>query len=398
MATLALTAIVGIGLNVLLGLDRPGVVRPRRLLRHRRLHGGDPDDGREARASGSRCRWRWRSPALVGALLALPALRVRGPVPRDGDHRLRLHRRARRGRSGAALTGGQNGIMGMPAIQRRSASTFGERGVALLAIALAAALLLRASGACRAQPWGAAMRAVKDSEIAAESIGLEPGGDQDARLRALGRLRRASPAPCSRRSRASSRPRPSRSSQSILFVLVVIVGGAGTRERPAGRRRRSWCCCPRCSRASPSTGCCSSARCCWSCCGSRPKGIVGEVGALVRAAAREPSPRRPQSRARDDAAAGAPLAGRGPHHRLRRREGGRPASRFDAQPGRGHQPDRPERRRQDDGAQHAGRLLSPRRRHACRLGDQDDRRAGRPRASRAPASRAPTRPRSSSAA
>ena len=91
----------------------------------------------------------------------------------------------------------------------------------------------------------------------------------------------------------------------------------------------------------------------------------------------------------------AALRGRGPRHLVRRRaRGARHLARGEAR--RGHQPDRPERRRQDHGAQHAERLLSPRRRHdpprrtlnckACRRG-----------ASRAPASRAPTRPRSSSA-
>ena len=127
MATLALTAIVGIGLNVLLGLTGQvsfghvgfyaiGAYAVAILTTKRREL--------LARAAGR--------PALlagvVGALLALPALRVRGPylamvtiafgfIVEHGAVEWR------------GLTGGQNGIMGDPAA-RTSARCCGERGVA----------------------------------------------------------------------------------------------------------------------------------------------------------------------------------------------------------------------------------------------------------------------------
>ena len=66
------------------------------------------------------------------------------------------------------LTGGQNGIMGIA-----PPNGIGERGVALASIALAA-IATFAFWRLRVSRWGAAMHAVKDSEVAAESIGLNP--------------------------------------------------------------------------------------------------------------------------------------------------------------------------------------------------------------------------------
>src|SRR6185295_12175428 len=109
--------------------------------------------------------------AAVGALLALPVLRVKGPylamvtiafgfVVENGASEWK------------AVTGGQNGIMGVPTLQAFDVS-FGERGVALLAI-VACGLLTLAFWRLARSSWGAAMRAVKDSEVAAESVGLNP--------------------------------------------------------------------------------------------------------------------------------------------------------------------------------------------------------------------------------
>ncbi len=79
-----------------LGAD---LARPRGLLRHRRLRGRHPDDQRPASASGSRlplagapCRRRGRPARRPGAARARS-------LPRHGDDRLRLHRRAGRGRA-----------------------------------------------------------------------------------------------------------------------------------------------------------------------------------------------------------------------------------------------------------------------------------------------------------
>src|SRR6185295_19097492 len=79
--------------------------------------------------------------------------------------------------------------------------------------------------------WGAAMRAVKDSEVAAESVGLNPV--------AIKALAFALSAACAGLAGALFAPlsgfvTPSTFAflQSILFVLVVIVGGAGTVSGP----------------------------------------------------------------------------------------------------------------------------------------------------------------------
>ena len=227
MATLALTAIVGVGLNILLGLA--GQVSFG--------HVGFYAIGAYTVAiltTAAKMDFWLALPlaillsALVGGLLALPALRVRGPylamvtiafgfVVENGAAEWR------------GLTGGQNGIMGVPTVKAFGIS-FGERGVSLLAIALCAILALGFWRLSRSS-WGSAMRAVKDSEVAAESVGLNPV--------AIKALAFALSAACAGLAGALFAPlsgfvTPSTFAflQSILFVLVVIVGGAGTVSGP----------------------------------------------------------------------------------------------------------------------------------------------------------------------
>ena len=227
MATLALTAIVGIGLNILLGLA--GQVSFG--------HVGFYAIGAYSVAiltTAAKLDFWLALPlaillsALVGGLLALPALRVKGPylamitiafgfMVENGAAEWR------------GLTGGQNGIMGVPTVKAFGYS-FGERGVSLLAIALCALLTLAFWRLSRSA-WGSAMRAVKDSEVAAESIGLNPV--------AIKALAFALSAACAGLAGALFAPlsgfvTPSTFAflQSILFVLVVIVGGAGTVSGP----------------------------------------------------------------------------------------------------------------------------------------------------------------------
>ena len=227
MATMALTAIVGIGLNILLGLA--GQVSFG--------HVGFYAIGAYAVAiltTAAKVDFWMALPlavalsGLVGALLALPALRVKGPylamitiafgfVVENGASEWKT------------LTGGQNGIMSVPTIKAFGAS-FGERGVALLAIALCAILTIGFWRLSRSA-WGSAMRAVKDSEVAAESVGLNPV--------AIKALAFALSAACAGLAGALFSPlsgfvTPSTFAflQSILFVLVVIVGGAGTVSGP----------------------------------------------------------------------------------------------------------------------------------------------------------------------
>ena len=227
MATLALTAIAGIGLNILLGLS--GQVSFG--------HVGFYAIGAYAVAilatSLKMDVWLALPVAVllstaIGALLALPALRVKGPylamvtiafgfVVENAASEWR------------GVTGGQNGIMGVPTLKAFDTS-FGERGVALTAIVLCAALTFAFWRLARSS-WGAAMRAVKDSEVAAESVGLNPV--------AIKTLAFALSAACAGLAGALFAPlsgfvTPSTFAflQSILFVLVVIVGGAGTVSGP----------------------------------------------------------------------------------------------------------------------------------------------------------------------
>jgi len=227
MATLALTAITGIGLNILLGLT--GQVSFG--------HVGFYAIGAYVVAiltTAAKVDFWLALPlavalsSLVGALLALPALRVKGPylamvtiafgfVVENGASEWKT------------LTGGQNGIMGVPTVKAFGAS-LGERGVALLAIALCALLVFGFWRLSRSS-WGSAMRAVKDSEVAAESVGLNPV--------AIKALAFALSAACAGLAGALFAPlsgfvTPSTFAflQSILFVLVVIIGGAGTVSGP----------------------------------------------------------------------------------------------------------------------------------------------------------------------
>jgi ABC-type branched-subunit amino acid transport system ATPase component/ABC-type branched-subunit amino acid transport system permease subunit len=223
MATLALTAVVGTGLNVLLGLT--GQVSFG--------HVGFYALGAYAIAILTvGAKWSfWAAlpvaaavSGLVGALLALPALRVRGPYLAMVtiafgfivEHAAVEWR---------GVTGGQNGIMGIAA-----PGGIGERGVALASIALAA-LGTAAFWLLARSRWGSAMRAVKDSEAAAESIGLSPVAIKTAAFAlsaVYAGVAGAFFAPLS----GFVTPSTFAFSQSILFVLVVIIGGAGSVAGP----------------------------------------------------------------------------------------------------------------------------------------------------------------------
>jgi branched-chain amino acid transport system ATP-binding protein len=227
MATMALTAIVGIGLNVLLGLT--GQVS----FGHVGFYAIGAYVVAILTATAKLSFWIALPVAaalatLTGALLALPALRVRGPY-------LAMVTIAfgfiveQIAVEWSGITGGQNGIMGVPQ-PAPFGIAFGERGVALMAIVLAAVLLYAFWRLARS-PWGAAMRAVKDSETAAESVGLNPVAVKTAAF--------AISAACAGLAgglfaslSGFVTPSTFAFSQSILFVLVVIIGGAGTVTGP----------------------------------------------------------------------------------------------------------------------------------------------------------------------
>ncbi len=226
LATIALVAVVGVGLNVLLGLT--GQVSFG--------HVGFYAIGAYTVAIlTSTYQWSfwaaWPVAALIAGLfglaLAVPALRVKGPylamitiafsfIVQHGIVELR------------DLTGGQNGIMGIGAPVLGEFGT--EQSVALIAI-ITAALAFAAYTWLAKGTWGAAMRAVKDSEIASESIGLNPLIIKSVAFAVsamLAGLAGGLFAPLS----GFVTPDTFSFMQSILFVLVVIIGGAGSVAGP----------------------------------------------------------------------------------------------------------------------------------------------------------------------
>ncbi len=164
----------------------------------------------------------------LGALLALPALRVKGPglamvtiafgfIVEHGAVEWRT------------ITGGQNGIMGiaqpsLPGVEG------GERAIALIALVVLGVVLAGFVRISRGS-WGAAMRAVRDSDTAAASIGIDPLVVKTAGFAcsaALAGLAGGLYAPL----QGLITPGMFSFLQSILFVLVVMIGGAGTVAGP----------------------------------------------------------------------------------------------------------------------------------------------------------------------
>ncbi|WP_404976896.1 MULTISPECIES: ATP-binding cassette domain-containing protein [unclassified Acidovorax] len=228
LANVALLAIVGIGLNVLLGLS--GQVSFG--------HVGFYAIGAYAVAIlTTKAGWSfwaaWPVAALaagaMGALLALPALRVKGPylamvtiafgfIVEHSAVEMR------------ELTGGQNGIMGIAAPSLGWGTLRGERAVAALAI-VAAALAMVAFVRLSRGSWGAALRAVRDAETASESIGLNPLVVKTMAFAVSALLAGVAGglyAPLS----GFVTPHSFSFLQSILFVLVVMIGGSGSIAGP----------------------------------------------------------------------------------------------------------------------------------------------------------------------
>ena len=222
LALVALTTIVGVGLNVLLGLS--GQVS----LGHVGFYAIGAYVSAILMTRG--VSFWFALPlagllaGLIGALLALPALRVAGPylamitiafafIVQHGTIEWK------------SLTGGQNGLMSFapPSLFGRP---FVERENAILAVLLAAgSLYLFRFFAGSA--WGRAMIAVRDSETAARSIGLNPVTVKTASFAvsaAFAGLAGAVYSPLLMFVAPDSFP----FSQSILFLLAVIVGGAGS--------------------------------------------------------------------------------------------------------------------------------------------------------------------------
>jgi len=227
LANVALLAIVGVGLNVLVGLT--GQVSFG--------HVGFYAIGAYTMAilttkTGLSFWLVWPMAALIGgvfgALVALPALRVKGPYLAMITIAFGLiveHSIV----EASGLTGGQNGIMGLTAPSLGSLAQ-GERAMALLAIG-AAALALAGYAWLSRGTWGAAMRAVRDAETAAESVGLNPLAIKTVAF-AVSALCAAAAGALFAPLSGFVTPHTFGFVQSILFVLVVMIGGAGSVAGP----------------------------------------------------------------------------------------------------------------------------------------------------------------------
>ncbi len=223
----ALTVIVGVGLNVLIGLT--GQVSFG--------HVGFYALGAYVTAAlTTKLGWSfwWTLPmaavlaGAVGALLGLVALRVSGPYLAMVTIAFGFVVEFT-AVEWESVTGGQNGLMNIPHPSIANWS-IGERGIAIVAILLMTIVLalyqrLAQSG------WGLAMRAVRDSETAAGSMGVNP-----LAIRTLAFTLSAVLAGVAGSffATATTFVAPSTFTffQSILFVLVVVIGGAGRTYGP----------------------------------------------------------------------------------------------------------------------------------------------------------------------
>ncbi|HXZ02917.1 MAG TPA: branched-chain amino acid ABC transporter ATP-binding protein/permease [Stellaceae bacterium] len=227
IAMVCLTAMVGVGLNVLLGLTGQVSLG----------HVGFYALGAYATAILT-TRYGvdfWLALPIAGAVagalgvaLALPALRVAGPYLAMVTIAFGfiVQNAAIEWRS---LTGGANGLMNIPPPMLLG-HAFAIKDTAILALVLAA-LLLALFHLLREGAWGRAMRAVRASEAAAQSLGLNLVAVRItafALSAAAAGLAGAVFAPLS----GFIGPSSFTFFQSILFLLVVIIGGAGTTAGP----------------------------------------------------------------------------------------------------------------------------------------------------------------------
>ncbi len=216
----ALTVVVGVGLNVLVGLS--GQVSFG--------HAGFYALGAYVTAILTATHgWNfWLalplaavSTGVIGAGLGLIALRVTGPylamitiafafIVEYGVVEW------------TGLTGGSNGLMNIPGISV-AGWDWGARGLAITTV-MVAALALAGYRRFAASGWGLALRAVRDSEVAAGALGFNPLAARTVAFTVsavLAGIAGAFFAPLSEFIAPSSFS----FFQSILFVLVVMIGG-----------------------------------------------------------------------------------------------------------------------------------------------------------------------------
>jgi ABC-type branched-subunit amino acid transport system ATPase component/branched-subunit amino acid ABC-type transport system permease component len=160
---------------------------------------------------------------VAGAALTLPALRVRGPYLAMVTIAFGfvVEQLAAEWRE---LTGGWNGLLNIPQ-PSAFGFQFGERHTGFLILFLVLSSL-GLYGWLSRSAWGQAMRAIRDSEVAGQSIGLNP-----VAVRAAAFVLSATMAGVAGGVFASITGFISPESfpffQSILFLLVVMIGGSG---------------------------------------------------------------------------------------------------------------------------------------------------------------------------
>jgi branched-chain amino acid transport system ATP-binding protein len=227
VAMVALTAIVGVGLNILVGLT--GQIS----LGHVGFYAIGAYTVAILSLKGVSFWIALPAAGLIsgaiGLLLSLPALRVTGPYLAMVTiafafivQHLSIEWRG--------LTGGANGLMGLepPSIGNL---VFTEREMALLAIAVAGVSMIffyRLAESAR----GRAMVAVRDAEIAARSIGLNPVSVKAAAFM-LSAVFAGIAGGIFASLLAFVAPDSFPFSQSILFLFACVVGGAGWVLGPA---------------------------------------------------------------------------------------------------------------------------------------------------------------------
>ncbi len=221
MTLIALTAIVCVGLNILLGLS--GQIS----FGHVAFYGIGAYASALLTMAGVPFALALIMAALItgaiGALLALPAVRVSGPYLAMVTiaFGFMVHHGMMEWRS---LTGGANGLMGIPSPELGNLAP--DTGLALIAVALMVASFAFYHRLFRSG-WGRAIRSVKASEIAARSLGFNPLATKTLAFTLSAGLAGLAGAMLSPLMMFIS-PESFPFTQSILFVLAVIVGGAGT--------------------------------------------------------------------------------------------------------------------------------------------------------------------------
>ena len=223
ISLVGLTAMVGIAINILLGLT--GQIS----LGHAGFYAIGAYVGAILTTTYEWSFWAALPLAgivagLAGMLLAIPALRVRGPYLAMVTIAFGFVIE-----QGAAewkeVTGGWNGIMFIP-LPEAFGYTFVERDVALL-VALLTVATVALFARLNASAWGKAMRAVRDSELASRSLGLDPVMIRTAAFTLSAAITGVAGAIFASLTQFIS-PESFPFLQSILFLLVAIIGGIGT--------------------------------------------------------------------------------------------------------------------------------------------------------------------------